>query len=113
MIVKQTSDTKEIIISDFKNNIRIQSFDIARSFAIICVVLCHSIEFAYSNVYYLNLSENSQIFRIIFFTISRLGVPIFLFLTGALILKKQIESDDDILKFYKNNLLPLFIAIEI
>ena len=92
---------------------RIQSFDIARTFAIICVVLCHSVEEAYSNIQGINLSQVSQIFRIIFFTIGRLGVPIFLFLTGALTLKKQIENDEDVLEFYKKNLIPLFITIEI
>lgn len=61
----------------------------------------------------MNLSEISQVFRIIFFTVGRLGVPIFLFLTGALTLKKQIDIDEDVLKFYKKNLLPLFITIEI
>lgn len=61
----------------------------------------------------MSLSEISQIFRIIFFTIGRLGVPIFLFLTGALTLKKQIDTDEDVLKFYKKNLLPLFITVEI
>lgn len=85
----------------------------ARTFAILCVVLCHSVEFAYSNINYMNLSEISQVFRIIFFTVGRLGVPIFLFLTGALILKKQIDTDEDVLKFYKKNLVPLFITIEI
>jgi len=92
---------------------RIQKFDIARTFAIICVLICHSCDVAYTNVKYTQLSDISQIFRIIFLTIGRLGVPIFLFLTGALILKKQIECDDDVNKFYKKNLLPLFITIEI
>ena len=68
---------------------RIQKFDIARTFAILCVVLCHSVEAAYSNVAYKQLSNISQIFRIVFFTLGRLGVPIFLFLTGALILKSK------------------------
>ena len=92
---------------------RIQGYDIARSFAILCVVLCHSVEMAYSNVPYLYLGQASQIFRIIFFTIGRLGVPIFLFLTGALTLKKQIDTDEDVLRFYKKNLIPLLITIEI
>lgn len=92
---------------------RIQSFDIARTFAILCVVLCHSVETAYANIKYASLSSFSQIFRIVFFSIGRLGVPIFLFLTGALVLKKQIETDEDIIKFYKKNLLPLLITVEI
>ena len=36
--------------------------------------------------------------------------PLFLFLSGALLLKKNIDSDEDIIIFYKNNLLPLVIA---
>lgn len=70
-------------------------------------------EFAYSNIDYMNLSKISQMFRIILFTVGRLGVPIFLFLTGALTLKKQIDTDEDVIKFYKKNLLPLFVTIEI
>lgn len=96
-----------------KEEKRIQAFDIARTFAILCVILCHSVEGAYSNINYLYLSNISQIVRIILFTIGRLGVPIFLLLTGALTLKKQIETDEDVLKFYKRNLLSLFITIEI
>lgn len=92
---------------------RIQNLDIARTFAIICVVLCHSVEMAYLGIKYEQLSNVSQIFRVIFFTIGRMGVPIFLLLTGALTLKKQIENDDDVSKFYKKNLIPLFITIEI
>lgn len=99
--------------SKFINKKRIQSFDIARTFAILCVVLCHSVEYAYKDVNYMSLTPIYQIFRIIFFSIGRLGVPIFLFLTGALTLKKQIENDEDVLKFYKSSLLPLFITIEI
>ena len=95
-----------------KNN-RIQSFDIARTFAIMCVVLCHSVETAYSNINYTQLSNISQIFRIVFFTVGRLGVPIFLFLTGALTLKKQIENDEEMLstrirELYKNGTTSTF-----
>lgn len=94
-------------------NKRVQGYDVARTFAIICVVLCHSIEGVYSNSLNAGGSIESQLFRIVCFTIGRLGVPIFLFLTGALLLKKQIDTDEDVFKFYKKNLLPLFITIEI
>lgn len=91
---------------------RIQNLDIARTVAILCVVLCHCVENAY-NIDTVYLSTQSRIFRIILFTIGRLGVPIFLLLTGTLILKKQIETDEDVFTFYKKNLLPLFVTIEI
>lgn len=96
-----------------KSITRIQNFDIARTFAILCVIMCHCIGEIYFKINFEQLSIVSQMIRIIFFTIGRLGVPIFLFLTGALTLKKQIETDEDVIKFYKKNLLPLFIAIEI
>lgn len=92
-------------------NKRVFSYDILRSIAILLVVLCHSVESTYTDV--LVLSNKSQIFRIVTFTFGRLGVPIFLFLTGALILNKKFDSDDDIKKFYKHNLLSLFITVEI
>ena len=47
------------------------------------------------------------------FSISRLGVPIFLLLTGYLTLSKEINSDEDVKKFYKRNLLPIVITTEI
>lgn len=93
------------------NNKRILYFDILRSLAILFVILCHCVENAYPNLS--NLSNQSQLFRIIMFTIGRLGVPIFFFLTGALILKKNFNNDDDVRRFYKHNLLSLLITVEI
>ena len=83
--------------------------DIARTFAIICVVLCHATETIYSNKWS-NCSNQSKMFFIISFTIGRLGVPIFIFLTGTLILRKNFEKDEEIYGFYKHNLLPLIIV---
>ena len=97
---------------------RIYFLDIARTFAIISIVLCHSVELIYP-IYpnnldsWTHLSVQSKIFRTIFFTIGRLGVPIFLFITGYLTLNKKIDSDEDCTKFYKRNLIPLLITTEI
>lgn len=91
---------------------RIVQYDISRTFAILCVILCHSVETIYNfNKEGCNLlSSQSRIFMFFSFTIGRLGVPIFLFLSGALLLKKQINTDEDALKFYKKNLIPLIIV---
>lgn len=90
------------------------TLDIARAFAILCVVLCHCTEAIYNmnsnSIYY---STCSQIFKTVSFTIGRLGVPFFLFISGALLLRKQIEKDEDVFKFYKHNLLPIVITTEI
>lgn len=55
----------------------------------------------------------SKVLRTVCFTIGRLGVPIFIFLSGALILSKNIDDDLGVMYFYKHNLLPLFISVEI
>ena len=83
--------------------------DIARTFAIICVVLCHATEAIYSldKPGWIKLSSQSRAFMLFSFTLGRIGVPIFLFLTGALILRKNFNTDDDVIKYYKKNLLPL------
>ncbi len=97
------------------NTIRIVKLDIARTFAIFCVVLCHCSEMIYTQQW-LNIDGTtitSRLFMVATFTIGRMGVPIFLFLSGALLLKKSIDDDDDILRFYKHNLLPLIIVNEI
>lgn len=113
--VKKWKIIKQLII--YKHGIltknRIIKYDIGRTFAILCVILCHCVEAIY-NIFNVNtwgsLSNQSRIFMFIAFTIGRLGVPIFLFLSGALLLKKQIDTDEDVFKFYKNNLLPLVIV---
>lgn len=92
---------------------RNKNYDLIRTFAIILVVFCHSIEKIYNNYNYFELSNVSRFFRIISFSLSRLGVPLFLCLTGALILKKEINNEKDILNFYKKNLIPLVITYEI
>ena len=100
------------------NNIsrRIVFLDIARACAILLVVLCHSIEEIYimEEVHnYTSLSIQSKLFMIVSFTISRLGVPIFLFISGYLLINRDYENDDNVKNFYKKNLLPLIITTEI
>ena len=94
---------------------RILYLDIARTIAIILVVLCHATETIYriDTSDWTMLSIQSRIIRTVYFTLGRLGVPLFLFISGRLLLSKKIESSSDCFKFYKKNLLPLVIAVEI
>ena len=88
---------------------RIINIDIMRSIAILLVIYVHCI----NAIYYYPTSSGSiasQIFKSISFYAGRLGVPLFLFITGALILMKKFETYEDIKRFYINNLLPLFIS---
>lgn len=89
--------------------------DWARTIAIISIVLCHCTE----TIYPLNLigwqsaSEISKVVRTVLFTIGRLGVPIFLFLSGYLLLSRHpCKSWHDILNFYKTKWFPLLICYE-
>ena len=93
-----------------KNVNRNHNYDLIRVIAIILVVLCHSLEEAYFGND--NTSLQSNLFYILCHSISRLGVPFFLLLTGALLLNKNFERIDEIKKFYKSNLLNLIIVCE-
>ena len=96
-------------------NKRVGWLDFARTFAIISVVFCHAIQSAYV----VNVKEwdmlvtGEKIFRTIGFTFGRLGVPIFLYLSGYLLLDREYESDRDVIRFYKHNFLPLLITVQV
>lgn len=94
---------------------RIINLDLARAIAIILVVLCHSVEFIYDmNVQnWLSISGKAKIFRTVMFTFGRLGVPIFLFISGYLLLSRKYEDDEAVLNFYKKNLISILITTEI
>ena len=94
---------------------RILWLDYARCFAIICVVLIHGVEriYAYDAQQTAMLSAGSLLFRNIAFVAGRLGVPVFLAITGYLLLDRDYSSADKIFRFYKHNLLPIIITTEI
>lgn len=85
--------------------------DCARVCAIFCVVLCHAVENFYGSVIRgeaqvgaaLWLAENTL------FTLGRLGVPLFLAISGALLLGRDLTPG----RFYKKSLLPLLVTTEI
>ena len=96
------------MVEERKLKKRIVSLDVTRALAIFFVVLCHAVEPIYT--YGIPPNNSSKIISILAFTVGRIGVPLFLFLTGALILKKQINDDKGVLHFYKKSLLPLIIV---
>lgn len=93
---------------------RIVWLDYARVFAIFCVIVVHSTESIYPvNVDTLaSLSVWRQIIVITLFTFGRLGVPVFLFLSGYLLLDRKYD-DQGIIRFYCHNLCPLVFTTEI
>ena len=109
-ILSSTENVKTISNYNVK---RIKYIDIMKGVAIICVVLCHAVESAYSGAEWIALSNMSKIFKITIFTIGRIGVPLFVLASGVLLLNKKFENENDIIKFYKRNLVPLLIVTEI
>lgn len=93
---------------------RIAWLDMVRSLAILCVIMCHCVERTYS----MNLEGMADVtgsarsFAFLAFTVGRLGVPLFLFLSGYLLLGRPYNSGRDVLNFWKRKLLPLVITFE-
>ncbi len=93
---------------------RILWLDFVRSFAILSVVLMHCTDRIYNmeSDDILSLGVFSAVFSDICSALGRLGVPLFLMLTGYLLLDRDYSSSEKIFAFYKHNLLPLVITCE-
>lgn len=108
-------DTKELVSNNYLSGKRFVNYDFARVLAIISVVFCHSVESFYymyqdRSILWGMLSSESKLFDLLGLTFGRIGVPIFLFLTGSLILNKAIENGDDYTHFLKKNYIPMLIT---
>lgn len=92
----------------------IEWIDVARAFAICCVVMCHSVEKTYPlHIGYIpRISEQSRIFCFLAFTFGRCGVPIFLMISGYLLLDRTYDGEQ-CRKFWKNNWLRLLVCYEL
>lgn len=94
-----------------KSKGHIVQFDYLRTFAIISVVVCHVKE----EIYKLNLESIGEldlfnkVCVLCLFTFGRLGVPIFLFLTGYLLLDRDYDDKTTVV-FWKRNLLSLLVT---
>ena len=100
---------------------RIYYLDIARFIAIILVSFNHAVSRSFINYgafgeqykEFLRLSGFESFFKGFMTVISHMGVPLFLMITGALLLNKKIEDEKDVKRFYKHNLLSLLITAQI
>lgn len=97
------------------SNKRILWLDYARAFAIFSVLLVHSAEYAYAlkPEEILKLGTVSSLIRLASIVVGRLGVPIFLMLSGYLLLDRDYTTAEKIKSFYKKNLLPLVLTVEV
>lgn len=97
---------------------RIYWLDVARVVAVISITLNHAVNRTYSN--YTNqvgefnsIPLLSSVFKSVITVFSHIGVPLFLMISGSLLLKKKIDNEADVRRFYKHNLLGLFITAEV
>ncbi len=88
--------------------------DITRSFAILCVILCHVVELTYVLFEYSlpPMGIFSEIVIFSSFTLGRLGVPLFLFISGYLLLGRDYQTKN-ILYFWKTRWLHLLSTTEL
>jgi surface polysaccharide O-acyltransferase-like enzyme len=92
--------------------------DVARVIAIISISLNHAVNRSYRNysgqmAEFFAIPMASTLFKVLISVFSRIGVPLFLMITGVLILNKKMDDASDVKRFYKHNLLSLFITTEI
>ena len=76
-------------------------------------MLCHAIEQAYhlTPQAISAMSDSSKLIALTGFSIGRLGVPIFLFMTGYLLLDRQYDSQKCV-AFWRQKWLPLLVCSE-
>ena len=89
--------------------------DIVRAFAILCVVLCHCVEGVYSfdpaAVRLLGAGQGG--FAVSMYTLCRIGgVPLFLMLSGYLLLDRDYDGNGCMI-FWKKNWLRLLICTQV
>ena len=92
--------------------------DVARVAAIVSISLNHAVNRTFQNYQgqqeeFLAIPLASSVVKVLFTIFSKLGVPLFLMISGALLLNKRMDGPEDVKKFYKHNLLPLLITAEI
>ncbi len=100
------------------NKKRIYWLDVARVIAIISITLNHAVNRSYDNYHdqmaeYLAIPISSTILKTVITVFSRMGVPLFLMISGSLLLKKDITDEDGIKRFYLHNCLDILITSEI
>lgn len=114
---KNTVDQKSCAVIERKSMVqtkRIEWIDFLRVLSIFGVLLIHSVEkiYTFNPDYMLTVSSLSRLAAFVMFTLGRLGVPIFLMISGYLLLDREYNEKRTVL-FWKKNWLHLLICTEI
>ena len=93
------------------------ALDVIRTVAILLVVANHAIEMLFPFHYKTNgfelfccMSFTRQFFQFFVFSMGRMGVPLFFMLTGFLLVTRDYDTKEKIVKFYKKKLLGLIFV---
>ena len=97
---------------------RVLYLDAARCFAVLMVALNHAVNRSWDNYNHVpeefaDIGKLSSLLKAALTVASHLGVPLFLMITGALLLPRRFETKDDLRRFYRHNWLRLLITAEI
>lgn len=87
--------------------------DWVRAFAVASIVFCHCVEntFDMSLVWFQSAPHGLRFVRDLLFTFGRLGVPLFLMLSGYLLFTRHpCREWADVLSFYRKKWLPLLLC---
>ncbi|MDO5785295.1 MAG: acyltransferase [Eubacteriales bacterium] len=92
--------------------------DAARAVAILSISMNHAVNRTYQNFgsqYYefIIIPRASTVVKVFAIVFGHLGVPLFLMISGALLLRKNMSDEGDVRRFYRHNLLPLLITTEV
>ena len=106
-----TTIYENYFLGDYILKERIQWIDLSRCIAILCVIVCHCIGtfYDYDAAFIQSLSFPSQIFACSALTLGRLGVPLFLLITGYLLLDRNYDNEKT-LGFWKFKVKHLWIC---
>lgn len=92
--------------------------DLARAVAIIAVTCNHAVSRTFT-VYedtaaeWASLPLLLSLFKVAVYVFSRVGVPLFFMISGALLLRRDFTKPGAVGRFYRRNLLPLLLTAEI
>ena len=100
------------------NKPRILYLDAARATAVILIALNHAVSrtwdmYSWIREEYVRISRFSSLLKALLSVASLYGVPLFLMITGALILNRRFETREELRRFYRHNWLRLLITAEI
>ncbi len=97
---------------------RLYWLDVARVIAIVSVVFNHALSRSFSiyldtQIEFEQMTLIGSYIKALLYVFSRLGVPLFLMVTGTLMLKRDFENKENQERFLKHNWFGLFRTTEI